>query len=174
MFDLVISTLIDALFAAIAGFGFAYVSSPPKRTLIYSALLAAIAHASRFLMIRAEIFNISIATLFASFFVGILAIFFARRLKVPAEIISFPALLPMVPGIYAYKSILALFSFTNTDEISQKMGYLMLFFDNALTTVSVSLALGVGVSVTLLIFYEQSLMVTRGSRCDLKTKREAK
>lgn len=172
MFDLIVLTLTDAFFAAIAGLGFAYASSPPKRTLIYSATLAALAHASRFMMLKSEIFSISIATLFASFLVGILGIFFARKLKVPAEIIAFPALLPMVPGIYAYKSILALFSFTNSSEISQKMTYLMLFFDNALTTVAVSLALGVGVSVTLLIFYEQSLMVTRGARCDLNAKQE--
>ena len=46
MFELLSETLVDAGFAAVAGLGFAYASSPPKRTLIFCALLAAFAHAS--------------------------------------------------------------------------------------------------------------------------------
>ena len=172
MVDIVVSALTNAIFAAVAGFGFAYASSPPKRTLIYSAVLAAIGHSSRSLMMQTGFFSIALATLIASFLVGILGMFLAKRLKAPAEIIAFPALLPMIPGIYAYKSILAILSYTKSVDIEQKTMYLMLFFDNAITTMMVSLALGVGVSVTLLIFYEQSLMVTRGARCDLKTKKE--
>jgi len=41
MFELLSETLVDAGFAAVAGLGFAYASSPPKRTLIFCALLAA-------------------------------------------------------------------------------------------------------------------------------------
>ncbi|EAU00283.1 MULTISPECIES: threonine/serine exporter family protein [Campylobacter] len=164
MFELFFLTMVDAAFAAVAGFGFAYASSPPKRTLAFSALLAAIAHSSRYLMIQTEIFSISVATLLASFLIGVLGMYFAKRLKVPAEIIAFPALLPMIPGIYAYKSILALLWFIKSTDIGQKTTYLMIFFDNALATVCISLALGVGVSVTLLMFYEQSLMTTRGAR----------
>jgi len=96
---------------------------------------------------------------------------FAKRLKVPAEIIAFPALLPMVPGVYAYKGILALFSFLNEPDIAKKNEYLIIFFDNAITTTTVSLALGVGVSVVLILFYDQSLMITRGAKCDLATRK---
>ena len=113
MFELFSETLVDAGFAAVAGLGFAYASSPPKRTLIFCALLAAFAHASRFWIMQMGFFNISVATLIVSFMSGILGMLFAKRLKVPAEIIAFPALLPMVPGVFAYKGILALFSFLN-------------------------------------------------------------
>lgn len=168
MFDLLLDTLIDGAFAAVAGFGFAYMSIPPKRTLFYCAFLAAIAHASRFWIMQMGFFNISVSTLIVSFLTGILGMIFAKRLKVPTEIIAFPALLPMVPGIYAYKSILAIFSFSNESDLVKKNEYLMLFFENAITTTTVSLALGMGVSVVLLIFYDQSLMVTRGARFNTK------
>ena len=49
----------------------------------------------------------------------------------PAEIIAFPKLLPMVPGVYAYKGILVLFSFLNETDITKKNEYLIIFFDNA-------------------------------------------
>ena len=77
---------------------------------------------------------------------------FAKRLKVPAEVIPFLALLPMAPGVYAYKGILALFLFLNEPDIAKKNEYLIIFFDNAITTMTVSLALGVGVSVVLILF----------------------
>ena len=164
MFELFYQTMINAIFAAVAGFGFAYVSSPPKRTLTYCALLAAIAHSSRFWIMQMHFFNISVATLIASFIAGILGLIFAIRLKVPAEIIAFPALLPMVPGIYAYKGILAIFSFSNEVDLVKKNEYLMLFFENIITTMTVSLALGVGVCVVILVFSERGLAITRGAR----------
>ena len=171
MFEFLTDTLIDGAFAAVAGLGFAYASSPPKRALAFCALFAAFAHASRFWIMQMGFFNISVATLIVSFLSGILGMLFAKRLKVPAEIIAFPALLPMVPGVYAYKGILALFSFLNEPDIAKKNEYLIIFFDNAITTTTVSLALGVGVSVVLILFYDQSLMITRGAKCDLATRK---
>lgn len=109
MFEILTATLIDGAFAAVAGLGFAYASSPPKRTLAFCALIAAFAHTSRFWIMQMGFFNISIATLIVSFLSGILGMLFAKRLKVPAEIIEFLVLLPIVLGVYAYKGILALF-----------------------------------------------------------------
>lgn len=197
--------LQDMIFAAITGFGFAYASNPPMRILFLSAVLAAVGHSFRFALM--EIFhfpNLAVATFCASFLVGCLGMMFAKITKTPAEIIAFPALLPMIPGMYAYRAILSLFAFINAGEnavkealsganaaiqsdlsksievainsgyISQegieaailaaKSRYLVEFFDNFLTTLSVTLALAVGVSVTLLLFFEQSFMVSRHSK----------
>lgn len=155
----------DILFAAIAGFGFAYACNPPLKTLILSALLAAIAHGLRFYLMHYFAFdNIAVATFIASFCVGCLGILFAKLSKTPAEVIAFPALIPMIPGIYAYKSILHFISFVRSDDLNQKTLYLTQFFNEFFTTISVTLALAVGVSVTLLIFFEQSFMMTRGRK----------
>ena len=62
------------------------------------------------------------------------------------------------------KGILALFSFLNETSIAKKNEYLIIFFDNAITTTTVSLALGVGVSGVLILFYDQSLTITRGAK----------
>lgn len=164
MSEILFATFLDAIFAAVAGLGFAYVSSPPKKTLFLTAFLAAIGHSFRFMLTRSNLLTISVATLLASFLIGVLGMIFAKKLKVPAEVIAFPALLPMVPGIYAYKSILALVLFSRHEHVDMKSYYLIQFLDNALITLSVSLALGVGVSITLLLLYEQALMSTRGAR----------
>lgn len=155
----------DMCFAAIAGLGFAYYCNSPLKTIFLTAILAAIAHSLRFSLI--EFFNfqtIAIATFIASFCIGCIGMLFAKIFKTPAEIIAFPALIPMIPGIYAYKAILQLISFIRTDNTYEKMNYLINFFDYFFTTLSITLALAIGVSVTLLLFFEQSFMVTRNSK----------
>jgi len=160
-----VNLLNDMCFAAVAGFGFAYACNPPLKTLILSAFLAAIAHGLRFSLLDYFNFqNIAVATFIASFCIGCLGILLAKLFKTPAEIIAFPALIPMIPGIYAYNAILNFISFIHCEDLDLKTEFLTLFFDSFFTTLSVSLALAVGVSVTLLIFFEQSFMMTRGRK----------
>ncbi len=157
--------LQDMVFAAITGFGFAFASNPPLRILFLSAALAAIGHGFRFALLEIFSFsNLAVATFCASFLVGCLGMMLAKLTKTPAEIIAFPALLPMIPGMYAYRAILYLFNFINAENAEAKTRYLVEFFDHFFTTLSVLLALAVGVSVTLLLFFEQSFMVTRHSK----------
>ncbi|WP_301707862.1 threonine/serine exporter family protein, partial [uncultured Duncaniella sp.] len=40
----------DALFAAIAAIGFAAISRPPRRAYVYCALIAAVGHSLRFVL----------------------------------------------------------------------------------------------------------------------------
>lgn len=156
--------LSDVFFAAITGFAFAYACNPPIRTLFFTAILAAIGHGFRFFLMEfTNIQTLALATFLASFVVGCFGMLFAKLSKTPAEIIAFPALLPMIPGIYAYRAILYLFSFINSNDLALKTRYLVEFFDYFLITLSVTLALAVGVSITLIIFFEQSLMMTRHS-----------
>lgn len=98
--------LQDALFAAIAAIGFAAISNPPRRAYLYCAVIAAVGHSSRFLMMNESILGLHIvlATTIAAFIVGIMAVLLSPVAKTPAETCLFPSLLPMIPGMYAYRS----------------------------------------------------------------------
>lgn len=160
--DLLLSAVIDAGFAAVAGLGFAYGCSPPKRTIIASAMLAAIAHGVRFYLQQSG-FGITAATFFAALFVGIVGFMCAKKLKTPTEIITFPAILPMIPGMYAYRTILSIVSFSSEGDLEVQGRLLVQITNNLITTISVSLAIAVGISLSLVILYEQSFMMTRKS-----------
>ncbi len=71
--------------------------------------------------------TLAIATFVASFCIGCLGIALAKIIKTPAEIIAFPALIPMIPGIYAYKAILYLISFIRSDDLKAKSEFLVQF-----------------------------------------------
>lgn len=158
---LIESVLFDGLFAAVAATGFAVISNPPKRAVMISALLAAIGHAIRFYLIKYTALELVAATLIASFVIGMLSLLFAKLIHCPAEVFSFPSLLPMIPGMYAYKTVLALMQFMGAKDDTVLQHLIVDVFRNGLTAVFVLFALVVGVSLPLFIFHRQSFMMTR-------------
>lgn len=156
-----LGSLIDGAFAAVAGVGFAFASNPPLKTLFFSAILAAFAHGGRFCLLEFEMCGLASATLVSSFLVGLLGLLCAKKLRCPMEVIAFPALIPMIPGLYAYRTVLSIASFVNQSDKTAQIGLLVEITNNLMTTVSVALAIAVGVSISLVIFREQSLKMTR-------------
>ncbi len=152
----------DAFFAAIAGTGFALVSIPSRRSLPSIALLAALGHALRFTMQEGLGANITIASFAAALVIGFLSVPLARRLRCPAGLLSFPALLPMIPGMYAYKAVLALVHFMTADlsQRAQLAESIISFFYNGLTALFVMGALVIGILTPLQVF--RRVNFTRG------------
>lgn len=96
----------DMLLAAIPAAGFAMVFNVPKRALKYCALLGAIGHGSRFMLIAAG-FDIVAATFWASVLVGIIGIQWSRWWLAHPKVFTVAAIIPMFPGINAYMAMLA-------------------------------------------------------------------
>lgn len=112
--------LQDALFSAIAAIGFAAISRPPSTAYPLCALIAAAGHSLRFILMSDAVAGMHIipATLAASLLIGTLAVLVTPMFRIPAETCLFPSLLPMIPGIYAYKAFagLALCLFSGNQE----------------------------------------------------------
>ncbi|MDY4043662.1 MAG: threonine/serine exporter family protein [Marinifilaceae bacterium] len=155
------AVLLDGVFAAVAAIGFSVISNPPKQAIFISALLAAIGHGLRFYLLHYMDVPLIPATLVAAFTIGMFSIFFARLIHCPAEVFSFPSLLPMIPGMYAYKTILAFIRFMNSTEEEVLQRLIVEIFRNGLTTVFVLTVLVVGITLPLFIFHKQSITMTR-------------
>lgn len=161
-YDIFSAVLSDGLLAAVAAIGFAVISNPPKRAVIVSALLAAIGHGCRFYLIKNGIFDLTLATFIAAFIIGILSMGFAKIIRCPAEVFAFPSLLPMIPGMFAYRTILSLMRFMQAESGSEMSWDLLeQIFRNGLTTVFVMFSMVVGVILPMFIFHRQSFMMTR-------------
>lgn len=153
----------DALLAAIAAIGFAAVSNPPRCAYIYCGLIAAVGHSARFLMMEWPFFgfHIVIATTMAAFIIGLLAVFISHVSRIPSEICLFPAMLPMIPGVYAYKTfcavVMCLYSRTEQDFSY----YFYLFSGSGLTCLSIFMGMVAGATFPILIFKNISFKSTR-------------
>ena len=155
------AVLFDGLFAAVAAIGFSVISNPPRKAIYVSALLAAVGHSLRFFLMRNTSLDIGMASFFAAFAIGLLSILFAKIIRCPAEVFSFPSLLPMIPGMYAYKTVLGLVKFMQYANDDTSAAIMVDIFRNGITTVFVLFSLVIGAAIPMFIFYKQSFMMTR-------------
>lgn len=159
---MIIQILQDAMFSAIAAIGFAAISRPPRRAYIYCALIAAAGHSLRFVLMNSSTaMHIIPATFVAALVIGTLAVLVSPLSKIPAETYLFPSLLPMIPGIYAYKTFagLAMCIFSNGQD---SFNYnFFLFGHNAITCGCILLCMVTGAVIPIFMLKKISFQATR-------------
>ena len=153
--------LLDGFFAAVAAVGFGAVSDPPMRAFPRIALLAAVGHALRFCLMNCAGMDIATASLCAATAIGFGSLWLGKAIRCPMTALYIPALLPMVPGMYAYKTVLALMQFIGGGDVTRQNELMVEFFRNGLTTLFIMFALVIGVALPVFIFHKQSFMMTR-------------
>lgn len=165
MENMTIQLFQDALFSAIAAIGFASISNPPRQAYVFCALIAAIGHTTRFILMECIIPHIHIvpATAIASLIIGIMAVLISPRTRVPAETYLYPALLPMIPGIYAYRAFGGLMMCLYHDSEYAFTHYFYLFAGNAITCFAILLGMAVGATIPMFLMKKISFQATRHS-----------
>ena len=146
-----VDMLADGLFAAVASMGFAVISNPSWRIVCGAGLLAALGHSTRFFLLHQSAFGITSATFVAALFIGALSVLVARRIHIAGEFFSFLALLPMIPGMYAYDTVLSIMRFMETANIDMADLYLTAIVKNGMTVLFVMCAMAIGSTVPLLL-----------------------
>lgn len=156
--------LQDALFAAIAAIGFAAISRPPRQAYGYCAVIAAAGHSLRFWLMNGAYgcgMHIITATLAAAFAIGVMAVFLSPSARMPAETCLFPALLPMVPGIYAYKTFGGMVMCLLSSSQQSFDHYFYLFCYNGITCTAILLCMVIGATIPIFLFEKISFQATR-------------
>ena len=167
--SLLLPLIFDAFFAAIAGMGFGAISNPPRRALLAAGVLAAVGHAFRFYLLNAQGVDITTSTLSAAFVIGLGAFFFGRISKAPAEIFSFPALLPMIPGLMVYRAILSAIKFLKAPDSAAAAAILPDMFSYGFTAIFVMFAIVIGASFSVFLDTLSTRMANpKGMEDDLK------
>lgn len=154
--------IMDGLLAAIAGIGFGAISHPPRRAFLYIGILAAVGHALRYYLMHALQIDIAAASFCASLVIGLFTLWFGRITYCPMTVLYIPALLPMVPGMYAYKTVFGLMMFMQhlkDETLAPK--YLQESFSNAVVTVSTVFLLALGATLMIFIFPKRAYSMTR-------------
>ncbi len=161
--DILINIVEDGFFAAIAAIGFSSISNTPRRAYLTLALIAATGHAIRYILTLPDFgaMHIIPASTLASFAIGVLAVMLASRIKCPAEVCFFPALLPMIPGMYAYRTIEAILSCLYHTEEGIFGHYFYLLAYNGLTCAFIILAMVIGATIPVFLFKKISFTATR-------------
>lgn len=152
----------DALFAAIAAIGFAAISRPPRRAYLYCAMAAAAGHSLRFILMNyPPLLHIIPATLMAAFVIGLFAVLVSALARFPAETCLFPALLPMIPGIYAYKTFGAISLCLISERPDAFSRYFSIFAYNGLMTMGILSCMVIGATLPIFLLKKIAFQATR-------------
>jgi uncharacterized membrane protein YjjB (DUF3815 family) len=149
--NLLLALLQDMLLAAVPALGFAMVFNVPVRALRYCALLGAVGHGSRMLMMHAGM-NIEWATFLASILIGMIGIYWSRWLLAHPKVFTVAAVIPMFPGIPAYTAMISVVEISHLGYSEALMATLMSNFLKACFIVG---ALSIGLSLPGLWLYRK-------------------
>lgn len=128
----------------------------PRRVLWVAGLLGGLAHALRFVLIEFEV-GIITATLVGSVLVGLLGIFAAHRVHSPPVVFTMPACITMIPGLFAYRTMLGGIKLTNLSAVGRNPDILFDLSYNLTLTMSLLFTLAIGISIGALLFRKSSV-----------------
>lgn len=151
----------DCFFAAIAAIGFGSISNVPYKAFTGCAILAAAGHGTRTLLMGYCDMSIVWASFIGALVIGLLSIPVSTNWKAPAESMSFPALLPMIPGMYAYRTVQALLLCVQNASEDKFLHYLYQLNYNGFVCAMVVLLMFIGVTVPIFCFRKYAYSATR-------------
>ena len=154
--DLLLSTLRDIAFAFVVAVGFAILFSTPRRVLYMAGILGGLGHCIRFILLQYHL-PIIPATLAGAMFIGMAGIFCAHRVHVPPVVFTMPACITMIPGLYAYRTMLGCIKMTDLEKSLQNPAKLVETAHYFVLTSSLLFTLAIGLCSGALIFRQKSV-----------------
>ena len=142
-----------------AAVGFAVLFNVPTRALYTIFLLGVIGCILKFSLISIEV-HVVIAAFIGATIIGLLSIQAAHFKHAPPLIFSIPSVIPLVPGIFAYKTMLGIIKLTApiTDNYTQILSETI---NNGTKAAFIVMALAVGVGIPNLITRKESAKLIR-------------
>lgn len=152
---LLLLLLHDMFFAAVPALGFALVFNVPPKALKYCAFGGALGYGCRFLFLHAGA-SIEWATLGAATLVSMVGVYWSQRLLAHPKVFTVAAVIPMMPGVFAFKAMIALVEINSLGYSDALWATLM---NNAIKSLFIISALAIGLAMPGLLFYRRKSVV---------------
>jgi uncharacterized membrane protein YjjB (DUF3815 family) len=151
----IFNILLDFAIAFVVGFCWAILFGTSRKVLYVAGLLGGMGHALRFVLIQLDC-GLIFATLAASILIGLVGIFTAHRVNQPPVVFTMPACITMIPGMYAYRTMIAGIKSTDYDFVLSNPTVLPEMVHNFMLTISLLFTLAIGISIGVLLFRKES------------------
>lgn len=152
-------TIFDILrdfgIAFVVGACWAVLFGSPKQILVVAGLMGGLGHSIRFVLFEMGLGPIS-GTLIGSVVIGLVGIFVAHRVHNPPVVFTMPACITMIPGMFAYKTMLGGIKSTDLALIESNPHILIETAHNLMLTMSLLFTLAIGICIGALLFRKPS------------------
>lgn len=157
MIENLLSLLEVSIWSGIAAIGFGVLFNIPKKAIIPVFLLGFGAGFIKFILLDFHT-NIILASLTAASFVGLVSMPLAHGIHHPPVVFSIPAVIPMIPGYFAYETVLSVMSFIFIEtDVTKKTILMQAIFSNGFTMLFILISLTIGVSLPLLLLRKSTV-----------------
>lgn len=152
----ILNILEDFGIAFVVGFCWAILFGSPKRILLIAGLMGGMGHSIRFILIQLN-FGLITATLAGSVLIGIVGILVAHKVHNPPVVFTMPACITMIPGMFAYRTMLGGIKLTDLSIAKQEPNILLDTAHYLMLTMSLLFTLAIGICIGALLFRKSSV-----------------
>jgi uncharacterized membrane protein YjjB (DUF3815 family) len=143
------------LWSGLAALGFSVLFNVPQRTLLSIFAIGAAGGLVRVLFLQVEV-NPVLAALAGATLVGVLSISAAHNKHSPPLVFAIPAVIPMVPGLLAYRMMIGLIKMSGTLPPEAYTQVLYDTVNNGLKVMFILMSLAGGVAIPMLLTRKES------------------
>ncbi|HIV14311.1 MAG TPA: threonine/serine exporter family protein [Candidatus Avisuccinivibrio pullicola] len=148
-----ITLTLESLAAAFIGPAFAMLFGVPLRYLSFIAVGSALTRFVRQGLYTGLNLDVIAATFIACALLSLIFIYIAPRLNTPRPLFTVPCVISLMPGMDAYKALLALISLMRSDDREVILGNIITLFHCGMRSAAIVLAMCLGIAVVPLFFY---------------------
>lgn len=157
MMDMVLELLEVSIWSGVAALGFGVLFNIPKNAIVTVFLLGFVAGFIKFSLLDFN-FNIVLATFIAVLFVGIICMPIAHKIHHPPVVFCIPPVIPMIPGYFAYETVLSAMNFIFIEKDAVKRVVLMdSIFYNGFTMFFILISITAGIALPMLILRKNTV-----------------
>lgn len=154
---MIVTILRDATLSFFVAVGFALLFETPKKGIWMAGILGGMGHAIRFTLLQFG-FGLVFSTLCGTVAIGLAGIYCAHRIHTPPVVFTLPACITMIPGLYAYKTMLGCIMIYEEGMTETKDTFLLQDTAyNFILTSSLLFCLVIGICIATLIFRKKSV-----------------
>lgn len=155
MKDLIYSFLRDFSVAFVVGLGWSILFGSSRKVICIAGLLGALGHSIRFLLLSCDV-GLIVGTFVGATTIGVVGIFVAHKVDQPPVVFTMPACITMIPGMFAYRAMLAGIKSTEPEVYLENATIIPEMVHNFMLTISLLFTLAIGISIGVLLFRKES------------------
>jgi uncharacterized membrane protein YjjB (DUF3815 family) len=155
--------LIKGILGGIAATGFAILFNVPSRLLFNIFGLGVIALLVKNICLEYFQINIILTSFLSSSTIGIMGLIFSKIKRTPPLILAIPSVIPLVPGIFIYNTIIGLMKI----PVASNTEFYDIFIqitNNGLKAIFILMGLAIGVTIPSLVLRQESFFEGAGKK----------
>lgn len=159
--DVLLTIFLKSIWSGLAALGFSILFNTPPRTLAaiwFGGFVAGFVKFGTMALFPEAGFIIS--SFLAALMVGFVSIPMAHLRHVPPVIFAIPSVIPLIPGVFAYRTMLGLISLTSKDSENYAAA-INTTVHNGVNTLFIVTVLAVGVLMPMYILRKESVKTIR-------------